>query len=166
MSTEQAAAQALPREVVERIGRSRSWQVEVTRRDIRRFADAIGSTDPVHFDEAYARTTRHGGIVAPALFCQSLTYEDVPARELLADGSPRELDVPIPAKRAVGGGSEYTIYRPVRAGETITVTSTLKDVRTKEGRSGVLYLVTVETRFSDASGEPVAAEIATYIKRV
>ena len=98
-------APALPPAVRALLGVMRTRQVEVTRRDIKRFAQSIGSDDPLHFDEEYARTTRHGGIVAPPLFCQSLTYEDVPASELLPDGSPKELDVPIPAKRTVGGGS-------------------------------------------------------------
>lgn len=154
-----AAARAL-------IGVRKVRRCEVTRRDIARFAQAIGATDPVHYDEAYARTTRHGGIVAPPLFCQSLTYDEVPAELLPADGSPLELHVPIPAQRAVGGGSEYTIHRLVRAGEVITVTSRLRDVSTKQGKSGLLYLVVVETLFEDARGEPVAAETATYIKRV
>ncbi len=148
------------------IGVRKVRRCEVTRRDIARFAQAIGATDRVHYDEAYARGTRHGGIVAPPLFCQSLTYEEVPAELLPADGSPLELHVPIPAQRAVGGGSEYTIHRLVRAGEVITVTSQLKDIQVKQGKSGLLYLVVVETRFEDERGEPVAAETATYIKRV
>ena len=156
---------SLPESVTSRIGVSKTRRYQVTARDIKRFAQAIGETDPVHFDEAYARTTRYGTIVAPPLFCQTLTYEDVAPEQLPADGSPVELDVPIPATRAVGGSSEYTIERLVRAGEVITVTSTLRDVATKQGRSGTLYLVVVETRFVAADGEPVATEVATYIKR-
>jgi acyl dehydratase len=156
----------IPAEARALIGARKVRRCEVTRRDIRRFAQAIGATDRVHYDEAYARTTRHGAIVAPPLFCQSLTYEDVPPEQLPADGSPLELRVPIPAQRAMGGGSDYTIHRLVRAGEVITVTSQLKDIYTRQGRSGLLYLVVVETLFEDERGEPVAAETATYIKRV
>lgn len=139
---------------------------EVTSRDIKRFAQAIGATDPVHFDEDHARSTRHGTIVAPPLFCQTLTYEDVSPDRRPADGSPLELCVPIPAQRTVGGSSDYTVHRLVRAGEMITVTSQLKDIYTKRGMSGLLYMVVVETRFDDASGAPVAFETATYMKRV
>jgi acyl dehydratase len=156
----------IPAEARALIGVRNVRRCEVTRRDIKRFAQAIGATDRVHYDEAYARTTRHGTIVAPPLFCQSLTYEDVPAEQLPADGSPLELYVPIPAQRAVGGGSDYTIHRLVRAGEVITVTSQLKDIYTKQGKSGLLYMVVVETLFEDERGEPIAAETATYIKRV
>jgi len=148
------------------IGKKKTRHCEVTLRDIQRFAQAIGAVDRVHHDEQYARTTRHGCIVAPPLFCQSLTYEDVPPDQLPGDGSPLELCVPIPAQRAVGGSSDYIIHRLVRAGETITVTSQLKDLYTRQGKTGLLYMVVVETVFEDADGAPVAAETATYIKRV
>ena len=77
-----------------------------------------------------------------------------------------EMDVPLPAKRTVGGASSYEILQPVKAGDQITVKSILKDVFTKEGRSGKLYFVVVETEFSNQENEPVAKETATYIKRV
>ena len=156
---------SLPPEVADLIGRRSVRRHTVTTRDIKRFAQAIGESNPLHFDEEYARTTRHGGIVAPPLFCQSLTYEDAPPSELGPDGSPVEINLPLSAQRTVGGGSDYTILRLVRAGETITVTSQLTAVRTKQGRSGMLYLIDITTEFSDSGGALVATELATYIKR-
>jgi acyl dehydratase len=156
---------ALPESVQALIGVERTRRVQVTSNDIKRFAQAIGATDPVHYDEEHARTTRHGRIVAPPLFCQALTYEDVPPEQLGADGSPAEINIDIPAPRAVGGGSEYRINRLVAAGETITVVSRLAGVQAKQGRSGPLHLVVVETDFRDEDGELVASETATYIKR-
>lgn len=148
------------------IGIRKVRRYEVTLRDVRRFAQAIGATDPVHYDEGHAYRTRHQGIVAPPLFCQSLTYEDVAPDELGPDGSPKEIDIPIQARRTVGGSSDYRIFRLVRPGDVITATTCLRDVTAKQGKTGTLYLVSVETRFTDAAGQPVAAEIATYIKRV
>jgi acyl dehydratase len=147
------------------IGSTRTRRCEVTRRDILHFAQAIGATDPVHHDERYARTTRHGGIVAPLLFCQTLTYDDAWPDALGADGSPIELNLPIPAVRAVGGSSEYHVHRLVRPGDVIAVTSTLRSVEEKHGKSGTLFLITIDTDFRDDTGEPVAFERATYIKR-
>lgn len=148
----------LPDEVRARIGLERKRHCLVTARDIRRFAQAIGETNPVHWEDRY-------GPVAPPLFFQSLGYEELPLERLPPDGSPIELDVPIPAQRTVGGGSEYTIHRLVKAGETVTVTSSLMSVEKKAGKSGDLYLVKVETRFTDEQDQPLASEIATYIKR-
>jgi acyl dehydratase len=156
---------AIPESVRALVGVEKTRRVQVTANDIKRFAQAIGATDPVHHDEDYARTTRHGGIVAPPLFCQTLTYDDVPPEQLGADGSPVEINLDIPAQRAVGGSSEYRIERLVGAGETITIVSRLADVYVKQGRSGPLYMVVVDTDFRDERGEPVASETATYIKR-
>jgi len=156
----------IAQEVLARIGEAKVRQYDVTTRDIRRFAQAIGETSPLHFDEDYARTTPHGTIVAPPLFCQMFTFEDVPPPELPPDGSPVETDLPVPAPRTVGGASSYEIFQRVRAGDQITVRSVLKDVFAREeGRSGRLYLVVVETEFSNQRGEPVARETATYVKR-
>jgi acyl dehydratase len=155
----------IPESVRAMVGVETTRRVTVTANDIKRFAQAIGATDPVHHDEEHARTTRHGRIVAPPLFCQTLTYDDVPPEQLGADGSPAEINLDIPAQRAVGGSSEYRIDRLVAAGETITIVSRLADVYAKQGRSGPLYMVVVQTDFRDEAGAPVASETATYIKR-
>ena len=154
------------KDVLAMIGVEKVRQYYVTKRDIKRFSQAIGETNPIHFDEDYARSTKYGAIVAPPLFCQMFTFEDVPPDRLAGDGSPVEIDVPIPAQRTVGGASSYEIFQPVKAGDQITAKSTLRDVFTKEGRSGRLYFVVVETEFSNQRKEPVAKERATYIKRV
>jgi 3-methylfumaryl-CoA hydratase len=147
------SADAIPASVRERVGVETRREVLVRADDIRRFAQAIGAPDA---DDG----------VAPPLFCQALTYADVPREQLGPDGAPAEITLlDLPAQRAVGGSSDYRINRRVRAGETITVVSRLADVYAKEGRSGPLYMVVVETDFRDADDALVASETATYIKR-
>jgi len=90
----------------------------------------------------------------------------VPLDQLPNDGSPIEIDIPIPAQRTVGGASSYEIFQRVKVGDQITVKSTLRDVFTKEGKSGRLYFIVVETEFSNQRKESVAKETATYIKRI
>ncbi len=147
------------------IGRRSTRRFEVTARDIKRFAQAIGEPNPVHFDEAAAHAAGYETIVAPPLFCQVMTFEDLPLDQLPADGSPAELAVPLPAERTVGGGSEYRVHRLVRAGEVVTVTTVLRDVTVKSGKSGPFFVVAVETEFADSNGHPIASELATYVKR-
>lgn len=147
---------SIPEEARALIGRKRTRSRYVTEEEIIRFAQATGN-DVNRID---------GQIEAPLLFTQALAYEAIPVEELPADGSPKELDVPLPAARAVGGSSEYEIFRRVRAGETINITSSLKNVFSKQGRSGMLYFVEVETDYADAKGDPVARELATFIKKV
>jgi hydroxyacyl-ACP dehydratase HTD2-like protein with hotdog domain len=143
--------------MTDRIGVEHTRCYEVTPRDVRRFAQAIGADEP--------QPANDGALVAPALFCQMFMFEDVPVEQLPPDGSPRELDIPIPAKRTVGGSSEFEIFGLVRSGDTITVRSALCDVTTKDGKSGPLYLVTIETSFFNQHRELVARERATYVKR-
>jgi hydroxyacyl-ACP dehydratase HTD2-like protein with hotdog domain len=147
-------------------GMEKVRQYDVTTRDIKRFSQAIGETNLIHSDEDYAKSTKYSTIIAPPLFCQIFTFDDVSPDRLPDDGSPIEIDVPIPAKRTVGGASSYEIFQRVKAGDRITAKSTLKDVFTKGGKSGKLYFVVVETEFSNQNNEPVAKETATYIKRL
>jgi acyl dehydratase len=155
----------LPKDVTAMIGVEKVRHYIVTKRDIKHFAQAIGETNPVYFDENYAKNTKYGVIQAPPLFCQIFTFEDVPTDQLPNDGSPIEIAVPIPAKKTIGGASSYEIFQRVKAGDQITAKSTLRDVFIKEGKSGRLYFVVVETEFSNQRKEAVAKEIATYIKR-
>jgi acyl dehydratase len=156
---------AISEDVLAMIGVEKVRRYVVTKRDIVRFAQAIGERDPIHFDEVYAKSSKHGGIIAPPLFCQMFTFEDAPVERLPGDGSPIEMDVPVSAKRTVGGASSYEIHRPVRVGDEITVRSKLREVYSKEGKSGRLYFIVVETEFWNQRNEPVARETATYIKR-
>ncbi|MFC1662455.1 MaoC family dehydratase N-terminal domain-containing protein, partial [Gemmatimonadota bacterium] len=148
-----------------KVGAEKTRHYVVTAHDIRRFAQAIGETDPIDHDAAFLAPTSEGSLVAPLLFTQAFTFEDVDPSLLPADGSPVELDARIPASRAVGGGSEYEVFRPVVVGDELTVTTRLKDVYTRDGRSGPLFFVVVETEFHNQRDEPVARETATYIKR-
>jgi hydroxyacyl-ACP dehydratase HTD2-like protein with hotdog domain len=153
-------------DVLSMIGVEKVRLCKVTERDIKHFAQAIGETNPIYYAKGHANAGTNDALVAPPLFCQTLTYEELPPEMLPPDGSPAELDIPIPAKRTVGGGSEYRIFQRVKAGDTITVTSKLVDVYIKHGKSGLLYFIVVETNFRNQLNEPVAEEVATYIKRV
>ncbi|MCG7199482.1 MaoC family dehydratase N-terminal domain-containing protein [Marinobacter pelagius] len=144
---------------------SKTFTYTVTARDIKRFAQAIGDNNPLYHDEEFAKRSPFGAIVAPPLFCQSMTFEDVPLAELPEDLSPSELDVDVPAQRTVGGSSHYEFYQFIRPGDEITVSSCIDSVTPKEGKSGPLYLVQVETRFTNQFGERVAKEVATYVKK-
>ena len=146
----------ISQEVLAMIGLERVRHHDVTPRDIRRFAQAIG--------EGEIESAPDGALIAPPLFCQVFIFEDVPVEELPADGSPKELDIPIPATRAVGGKSEFEMFERVRAGDVITDRSKLKSVVAKNGKSGPLYLIVVETTFENQHGTTVARETATYVK--
>ena len=147
-----------------------SWTFEVTERDIRRFLQAIGEPAPLAVAAAQARLPEPGGMAvdaleAPPLFYQVMAWQDVAPEHLGSDGAPVEIQGGPPQARSMGGSSEFTVRRPARAGETISVCSRLLGVQQRLGRQGPLHLITRETTFTDASGTEVARERATYLRR-
>ena len=148
-------AHELPPETLAAIGTVSEHTFEVTARDIRRFADAIDDPDPA---------AREGRLASP-LFCHALAFEDVPAATLRADGLPRELDVPLPTERAVGGGSRYEVGEAIRPGDVITVHKVIEDIYVKRGSSGDLVFVVLVTTFTNQTGALVARERGTFVNR-
>ena len=60
-------------EAKKQIGKSgEARTIEVERGAIRRFAEAIGDTNPLFNSESEARYTCFGGMIAPPTFCRSL----------------------------------------------------------------------------------------------
>jgi acyl dehydratase len=159
------SAQQLPEETRAAIGQVTEHVAEVTKKDIRRYAQAIGDPNPLYSDEEYAQTTAGGGIIAPPLFCHTLAFDDVPVDRLRPDGLPTELDVPLPTERAVGGGSTFDVGVPVRPGDVITVRSTIEDIYTKPGRSGDLFFVVLDTTYTNQDGDVAAHERGTFVNR-
>ena len=155
----------IPAETLEKIGLEKVRTYEVTRKDIKRFAQAIDDSNPKFRGDDPAEAEAGESIVAPPLFCQAFAFEDVELEELQPDGSPVELNVPLPAEKTVGGGSVFEVFAQIRPGDRITVKSKIADVYTKQGRSGTLFFVVVETGFYNQHDEMVSKETATFIKR-
>ena len=155
----------IPSEAKAMIGKETCQDYHVTKKDIRRFAQAIDDPNPLYVDEEYAKETRYGHIIAPPLFCHAFAYDDVPVIQLREDGLPKEIEVPLPTKRALGGGSSFEVGEPVRAGDVITVRKKIMDIYKKTGKSGDLYFVVIDNTYTNQNGEMVAHEKATYIHR-
>ncbi|MCP3020578.1 FAS1-like dehydratase domain-containing protein [Cupriavidus basilensis] len=69
-----------------------------------------------------------------------------PQRELGQDGHPAlgGFMPPVPLPRRMWAGGELEFRKPLRVGDTVTRTSTIRNVEHKSGRSGELWFVTVE----------------------
>jgi hydroxyacyl-ACP dehydratase HTD2-like protein with hotdog domain len=65
----------------------------------------------------------------------------------------------------VHGEQEFEYVRPLRVGETLTLTSRIGDIYEKTGSSGTLDFVVLETEAKDADGKPVFYSRNTIISK-
>ncbi len=157
----------LPEEVTKFISKGGGVRIfEVEKGAIRRFADAVDDPNPLYWDEEYARNSRYGSIIAPPGFFgwpakqargAAITSEETgPQRPDLAKaGYPRVLD----------GGMEYEFFCPIRAGDTLAVSSMVKDIVEREGRTGKMIFLITETTYINQNGDVVAKVRGTTIHR-
>ena len=92
------------------------YLTEVTRDAIRHWAWAIGDRNPLYLDEAYAKATSYGGLIAPP----SMLY----AFSRLAIGYRGGL----PGVHSMFAGSHWRFLEPARLGDAITPAVTFKDL--------------------------------------
>ena len=132
-------------------------QVEVTRRDIVRYALA---TEQVL--EKYRR-----GDEAPLMFVFNLFSPLRGPDELREDGLPRGSGAgpKLPLRRVMAGGTEIVQHRAIRPGDRLTGVHRIRNLYEKEGRQGPLIFTERELVVTDADGEPVLNEIQTSIAR-
>jgi acyl dehydratase len=137
---------------------------------IRHYAYGIGDDNPLWVDQDYARSTRHGGRIAPPTFVYAIHEAE----------TSRGLPSGVQAMHVASG---LSFDRPIRLGERVTARSKLLDVRDvigkRAGRMAVqvtesTYLVGEErvatalhtiiaiTRSHDGSGVYGARERSTY----
>lgn len=130
--------------------------VEVTRREIRKYAVATRQRDKRYLD----------GDEAPPLFHYMLFRELEELDELRADGLSSDTLVPaLPLPRVMAGGSQTTYTRPIRAGDLLVGTPRIADIYEKRGAQGPLIFVVTELVVETDAGEPVLVERSTRIAR-
>ncbi len=131
------------------------------------------------WDEEYAKTTPHGGIVAPEEFNPFAwgareTFSVEPPRPALepdpalvsgwGDGAPLRgtaAGTPPGAQRRRRGGTHPVRMRP---GDVITSRPAIVDYSEREGRLGLMLLTTSESRWTNQRDELVRIDRMTLIR--
>jgi acyl dehydratase len=136
------------------IGRSfpPSEPYEVSRVKIREFADAIGDPNPIYRDPEAAKAAGHPDVVAPPTFPIVVTL-----------GDPALVDPALGLNYAmiVHGEQRFEYTRPLRAGDVITTTTTITDIKA----IGSNEKITVETVVETTGGEPICRTFNTIVER-
>ena len=155
------------REFIGHSGQERA--VEITRKEIIRFAISIGDKNPAYRDPEYARALGYRDIIGPPMFhcvCSlpEAELDDLEPSGLGANMGPR-FDVPVPGfTGAVAGGRDITLGVPFYPGDVITAKETVVDVFEKEGKAGPMIFIVSEHRFTNQNGEACVVERQTVIR--
>jgi acyl dehydratase len=128
--------------------------VEVTYNDIRRFATAIGDTNPVCRDREAAKALGYTDVIAPPTFLISASTGGGGGGFIL------DPDLGLNFAMVVHGEERFEFVRPVQAGDVLELTQRISDIQAK-GSNELLTLVTDVT----SHGEPVATITNTIVSR-
>jgi 3-methylfumaryl-CoA hydratase len=66
---------------------------------------------------------------------------------------------PVPLPRRMWAGGRIAFHHPLRVGDDVTQTSTIKNIQSKGGRNGALVFVTTQHEVANAQGVAVTEEI-------
>ena len=94
------------------------------------------------------------GDAAPLTAHWCLTLPVVPMSEIGPDGHPVRGGFlpPVPLPRRMWAGGEISFIEPLRVGDVVTRTSTIKEINLKPGSTGLLCFVSVDHVFSTPRG--------------
>lgn len=130
--------------------------VPVREEDILRYQEALGDSLVVR-DE-------NGVLRAPPLFLPAFHH----GGQIGEDGrrrKPGEFDLPTRVKRRLMAGCSVEFGVPIRAGDTITATTVIEDLKEKAGRDGAMLMVVQTTTYRNQFDEINRVERWTVIRR-
>jgi acyl dehydratase len=147
---------------------------------VRRFAQAIMDEDPNYWDAGVASASRFGGLITPPLYPLHAFRRASGTPDPLAaaaadpdyDGAGQGLagrlglpPLPLGLKRMLNGGNDVEIYALARSGDRIRARSRYLDIYQKEGRSGPLVFVIIETTYETTEGARLLVSRQTQVWR-
>ena len=138
------------------VGRSYppSAAYEVGREKIREFAEAIGDPHPAYTDPDAAKALGHPDVIAPPTFAFTITYA-------AAGVVVQDPELGIDYSRVVHGDQKFAYTRPIRAGDLLTVVSTIEAVKSLAGND----ILDVRGEVHEASGEHVVTAWTKLVAR-
>ena len=136
----------------------------------RRYAAAVGDSDPLYHDAAYAKSLGYANVVAPANFLPGVICwsEGATYDRLREDGTEADTHLPgVPAKgvRVMGGGEEMHFTRPVVAGTVVSRRTVLLDVTPRDTKQGLMLVARYQDEYVDEGGQELLRSVRTVLLR-
>ncbi|WP_131737967.1 FAS1-like dehydratase domain-containing protein [Actinomadura roseirufa] len=153
------------------IGSERTHSLgEITALTIRRYARAIGESNPLYYDSEFARARGHADIVAPPNLVTAVSsWDEGPAAaDLRADGTPKALQLeglPTSGVRVMGGGEDMEFHNPITAGTAVVERTTMIDAELVQGRKGPFIVVRYRHEFVNDDGLPLVTSTRKVLLR-
>lgn len=130
--------------------------IEVEKGQLKFFARATDETNRIYFDEAAAKAAGHPSLPAPPTFLMCLGSLAPDKGDILG-----KLGIDI--GRILHGEQHFTYFKPIYAGDVITLTTRVTDMYDKKG--GALDFIVQETEATNQNGERVGATRSTIVVR-
>lgn len=128
---------------------------EVGREHIRRFAEAIGDTNPAYTDPAAAKTLGHPDVIAPPTFLTTV------GMSLSGAGPVSDPGLGLNYALVVHGEQRFVHHRPVRPGDVLAAKTTIEDIRD----AGKNELMKMRMDITTADGELVCEAYNLVVSR-
>jgi acyl dehydratase len=132
------------------------FTVEVEKRWVRSFAEAIGETSPIYFDESAARAAGYRSLPAPPTFPFAMIMDGNQSFMILDE-------LGIDKRRAMHGEQTFVYHADLCAGDVVTGRQRVVDVYDK--KNGALEFLVTETRLANQQGDHVCDLRTTVVIR-
>ncbi|SFA54279.1 Acyl dehydratase [Parageobacillus thermantarcticus] len=122
----------------------------VERGAVKKFAEAIGDSHPIYWDEETGKKSRYQRNIAPPTFPRVFDYGAIEGLKL-------------PSKGLIHGEQRFHYERPLYVGEELYCYSKVEDYYEKQSSMGKLGFLVITNYGEDSSGNVIFTSTSTII---
>ncbi|MGY8751430.1 MAG: MaoC family dehydratase N-terminal domain-containing protein [Fidelibacterota bacterium] len=128
----------------------------VEKQRLKLFAKATQQSNPIYFDEVFAKKNGYPSILAPLTFLTTVGYDQ---------GKPYQYlqDLGVPIGNILHASQEYTNYDSIYAGDELRMESRIGEIYDK--KEGMLEFVSFVSKYKNQKRILVAESVSTIVLR-
>ena len=117
------------------------------------YCRAIGDSNPLYTDREFAAKGPYGGLIAPPAFVLSLMHQ------------PGLDPKVVYGNTTFNAGQHCDFLQPLKAGDTVKIKASVKEIYEKTGRTGSMLFVVRRQTYTNQDGEVVAVVDQSTVHR-